>query len=168
MKSETVILIVVAAAAALYLVTKKSTPTVYYPPGSIGGYGVQTHVPVATAGVALAGLLGSGLSSWFGGGASSPAGIAPDANTPIIGRGTITNPIYPIPSVLPYSYKQQVIDTPAILGTDSIFTPPSNLNSNFGSGYADQGSNASDNIGSGTSTYFGDSSSGDGTTSYYG
>lgn len=168
MKSETVILIVVAAAAALYLVTKKSTPTVY-PPGSVGSYGAQTHIPVAAAGVALGSLLGSSLSSWFGGGASSPAGIAPDANTPFLGTGTITNPVYPLPSVLPYSYKQQVIDTPSILGTDSIFTPPSDLYTNLGSsgtGYADQGSNASDNIGSGTSTYYGSAS--DGTTSYYG
>jgi len=166
MKSETVILIVVAAAAALYLVTKKSTPTVY-PPGSVGSYGVQTHIPVATAGVALGGLLGGTLSSWFGGGASSPAGIAADTNTPTRGQTTLWNPVSPLPSVLPYSYKQQVIDTPSILGTDSIFTPPADINTNFGSGYADQGTSTDTQLGSGTSTYFGNPVDSSGTT-YYG
>lgn len=161
MKTEIVIVVVVAAAAALYLVTRKAAPQVSAP-GSVGAYGVQTHIPVSSAGVALGGLLGSSLSSWFGGGTSSPGGIAPDRNTPSLGSIQLTNPVYPLPSVLPYSYKQQVIDTPALLNTDSVFTPPSDLYSNIGGdptqaiggGYADQGT-SSDTTLSGTSTFYG-------------
>lgn len=56
--------------------------------------------------------------------AYDPNAVTPDANTPNTGGSTIaTSPVTPSPAVLPYSYKQAVIDTPAILGTDALLTP---------------------------------------------
>ncbi len=73
----------------------------------------------------------SGDNSWSLGGwiydlthpAYDPNAAIPDTNTPNVGRATISNPVTPTPAVLPYSYRQAVVDTPALLGTDALFTP---------------------------------------------
>lgn len=139
MKTGLLVGLGLAAVAVVYLVTRKKT--VRQPNYGVGGYGVQTHIPVANTGVALASILGSGLSSWFGGTSSSPAAVPRDRNTPYLGDGQITNPVYPLPTVLPYSYKQQTIDTPVLLGTDALFTPSLDGSGSSGS-YADQGTSS--------------------------
>jgi hypothetical protein len=146
MKNGLLIALVGVAAAigvVLYMRKRNTVPLgapIYNPvTGQVGAYGVTTHTPVSTAGVALGSILGSSISSWFGGGATSPKQIAPDRNTPYLGDGTISNPVYPLPTVLPYSYKQSVIDTPSLLSTNDIFTPSATGSSGS---YADQGTSS--------------------------
>lgn len=139
MKNGLLVAGIVALGAVAYVVWRRQ-PVRQPPNYGVGAYGAQTHVPVSNTGVALASILGRGLSSWFGGGAASPAAIAPDRNTPYLGDGQITNPVYPSPAVLPYSYKQQVIDTPVLLGTDSLFTPSGGAGST--GSYSDQGTSS--------------------------
>ncbi len=140
MKNGLLIALVGIAAAAgvvLYLKKRNTVGAPIYNP--LGAYGSQGHTPVSNTGVALASILGTGISSWFGGGATSPAAIPRDRNTPYLGNGQITNPVYPSPAVLPYSYKQQVIDTPALLDTNSLFTPSDTGSSGA---YSDQGTSS--------------------------
>lgn len=123
MKGSTLAVVAVVALAAAYLYLKKKTaaPT-YVSPGSIGAV---AHSPDITTGGALS-VLGSSipaLTKWFGGTSPSPSSISSDANTPLLGNTTLWNPVYPTPSVLPYSYKQQNLDTSSLLGTDQLFTP---------------------------------------------
>lgn len=49
--------------------------------------------------------------------------IPRDRNTPPPNATTVSNPIGSNTSILPYSYKQATIDTPAMLNTDQLFTP---------------------------------------------
>lgn len=140
MKTGLLVGLGVAAVVLLVMVTRRAAPA-GRPNYGLGGYGSQTHVPVSSTGVALASILGSGLSSWFGGSATSPSQIQADRNTPYLGNGQITNPVYPSVAVLPYSYKQQVIDTPALLDTNSLFTPSASGTGSGGS-YSDQGTSS--------------------------
>ena len=75
-----------------------------------------------------------------------------DYATPLIAPGTISNPLTQLISVLPYSRKQAIIDTPASLPSDQLFTPGANSGSG---GYLDSdptGTSFAD--GSGSSTYY--------------
>lgn len=135
MKNGTTVALVVALAAVVYFMTRKTAVPI---PGanSIGNVGNQSHVPVSSTGVAIASLLGSNISSWFGGGATSNSQIPVDHNTPITSNSTLWNPVQSSPAVLPYSYKQQTVDTPSLLGTDDLFTPSYDGSGSSGS-YAD-------------------------------
>lgn len=124
MKSSTVIALIAVAAAALYFFTKRSAT----PAGgslSLGQVGGVAHSPDITTG-GVASVLGKALpslTSWFGGSAAAPAAVPQDQWAPWLGSATVSNPVYPSPSVLPYSYKQQNIDTASLLNTNDLFTP---------------------------------------------
>lgn len=137
MKTSTTVVVVVVGAALAYMYLKnRAANTAAYNAYSLGNVGGVAHSPdITTGGVAsvLGGL--SKLTSWFGGGPTSPSAIQPDANTPYNGNSTIWNPVQSAPAVLPYSYKQQNIDTSSLLGTNDLFTP-SNVTGSSGS-YAD-------------------------------
>jgi hypothetical protein len=150
MKNTALVVVAVLALAGIYLLAKKKTAIAPNYAYGVGAVGATSHAqPIITGGQIAA--IGSTLSQWFGGGSSSPASIAPDANTPYLGNGTISNPVYPAPSVLPYSYKQQVVDTPGVLGTADLFTP-SNVTGSSGA-YADQGGYGGSNADSGSADY---------------
>jgi hypothetical protein len=140
MKSGTVVVVVIAGAAALYLFAKNKAMAAQPGFTSLGNAGGVAHSPDITTGGALSvlGSLAPSLSSWFGGGSSSPASVPSDQYSPGLGSSTISNPVYPSPSVLPYSYKQQNIDTPSLLDTNSLFTPSTDGGGSSGS-YSDDG-----------------------------
>lgn len=75
-------------------------------------------------------------------GGFSPAAYNPnaagfDANTPFT-SSTIASPVSALTSILPYSYKQSVVDTPAVLGTNDLFMP--SYDSGSAGSYADPSS----------------------------
>jgi hypothetical protein len=123
MKTGTVVALVAAAAVGLYLLMKRNA--VAQQQLSLGSVGNAAHSRDITAG-GIASVLGSAipsLSKWFGGTSPSPASVPLDPNTPWNGNATWSNPVQSSPAVLPYSYKQQNIDTPGLLGTNDLFTP---------------------------------------------
>jgi hypothetical protein len=125
MKTSTVVALVAVAAAALYLMKRQAAAA----PSSLnlGAVGGTAHSPDITTG-GVASILGSALpslTSWFGGTQTAPAATPSDQYAPWLGSATISNPVYPSPTVLPYSYKQQNTDTAGILGTNDLFTPSS-------------------------------------------
>ncbi len=127
MKNATLIVVGVAALAAVVILMKRKAQ-VRTANLSTGLIGAQSHSPdIATGGAiaALGSVLGGTVSSWFGGGASSPGQVGVDTNTPPTSSTTLWNPVTASPAVLPYSYKQQVIDQNAGLGTTTLFTPDS-------------------------------------------
>lgn len=139
MKSGTVVLVVIGGAAALYLFAKSKASAAQPGFASLGNVGGVTHSPDITTGGVVS-VLGSALptlTNWFGGGSSSPAAVPKDQYSLGVGNSTISNPVSPAPSVLPYSYKQQNIDTPSLLATNDLFTP-SPITGSSGS-YADDG-----------------------------
>lgn len=98
----------------------KGTP--YAGAGPVGTLGNLTNQ-------ASGGTLAS-LGEWIGGGLYSithssydPNAAPSDRATPPGNLATVPNPVKASPSILPYSYKQATIDTPALLGTDQLFTP---------------------------------------------
>lgn len=124
MKTSTVVALVAVAAAAFYLMIKRQAGGAISPLnlGSIGG---TAHSPDITTG-GIASVLGKALpslTSWFGGTSQSPAATPTDQYAPWLGSATVSNPVYPSPAVLPYSYKQQNVDTASMLDTNSLFTP---------------------------------------------
>lgn len=142
MKTSTVVALVAVAALAFYLYKRKAAAAA----GALnlGQVGGTAHSPdITTGGIAsvLGGAIPS-LTSWFGGGASSPAAVPPDQYAPWLGAATVSNPVYPSPAVLPYSYKQQNIDTAGILGTTDLFTPSSVTGSS--GAYSDGTNNGAD------------------------
>lgn len=144
MKTGTVVLVAIGAAAALYLFVKSKASAAQPGFTSLGNVGGVSHSPDITTGGVVS-VLGSALpslTSWFGGTASAPAAVPSDKYSPGLGNSTISNPVYPSPSVLPYSYKQQNIDTPSLLGTNDLFTPSPITNS----GYTDQSGSSGDDI----------------------
>jgi hypothetical protein len=125
MKTGTVVVVVAVGAAALYFIAKQKATAAGGGFSSLGNVGGVAHSPDITTG-GIASVLGSALpslTSWFGGGAQSPSAIPTDSYSPGLGSSTISNPVYPSPAVLPYSYKQQNVDTAGMLDTNSLFTP---------------------------------------------
>ncbi len=124
MKTSVVVAVVAVAAAGLYLLVRQrqAAAQTQLALGNVGGV---AHAPDVTTGgvVSALGQVLPKLSTWFGGGASAPSQVPADPNTPYNGNSTLWNPVQSSPAVLPYSYKQQNIDTPALLGTNDLFTP---------------------------------------------
>lgn len=139
MKSSTVVALVAVAAVAFYLIKRRAAAAPS--PLSLGQVGGTAHSPDITTG-GVASILGSALpslTSWFGGTQSAPASTPSDQYAPWLGSATVSNPVYPSPAVLPYSYKQQNVDTAGILGTNDLFTPSSITGGSSGT-YADDSS----------------------------
>jgi hypothetical protein len=100
---------------------------------------VNQGTPYAGAGVVgtlgnatdqVSGGVLSTLGGWIGGsvydlvhGSYDPNAVTADKNSPPTNASTIANPVSTSPAILPYSYKQATIDTPALLNTDQLFTP---------------------------------------------
>lgn len=123
MKTSTVVALVAVAAAAFFLVMRRKAAAPS--PLNLGMVGGAAHSPDVTTG-GIASVLGAALpslTSWFGGTSSAPASSPADKYSPYLGNSTVSNPVYPSPSVLPYSYKQQNTDTASFLDTNSLFTP---------------------------------------------
>jgi len=138
---------VLGVAAYLWMRNRAAPPVANLSPGAIGARSHAADVATGGAFSALGGLVGS----WFGGGASSPGSVGTDTSTPPVAPAVWNNPVSASPSVLPYSYKQQVIDTPTLLGTTTLFTPsddgsgasgsyvdsnPAGTTTNFDSGFS--------------------------------
>jgi hypothetical protein len=133
MKTETVAVVAIGGVALLYILLKKKAAAAQPGFTSLGNVGGVSHSPDITTGGVVS-VLGSALpslASWFGGGTSAPASTPADQYSPYLGNSTISNPVYPSPAVLPYSYKQQNIDTPGLLNTDDLFTPTPITNSGY-------------------------------------
>jgi hypothetical protein len=145
MKTGTVIALIAAAAVGLYLLAKRSAAggaQMF----SLGSAGATAHSPDITTGGALS-VLGSAIPSltkWFGGTQTAPSATPTDQWAPWLGNATISNPVTPSNSQLPYSYKQQNIDTSSLLGTNDLFTP-SSVTGSSGS-YADDGTANFNNV----------------------
>ena len=145
MKGSTaaVLAIGVIAAGYLFLKSRAQHAAAQQSFTSLGNVGGVTHSPDITTGGALS-VLGKALpslSTWFGGGSSSPAAVPSDQYSPGVGDPTLWNPVSATPSVLPYSYKQQNIDTPALLGTNDLFTPSADGSGSSGA-YSDAGNDS--------------------------
>lgn len=110
------------AAGQAVLNVNQGTP--YAGAGVVGTLGNLTNQ--ASGGVlsSLGEAIGGKLFDWFGP-SYDPNAAAPDTSTPPRQAMTVTSPVSPSPSVMPYSYKQATVDIPAQLGTDSLFTPSS-------------------------------------------
>jgi hypothetical protein len=113
--------------------------TPYQGAGIAGTLGAATNV--ASGGVLgnFGSWLGDKLADWFppGGGYNPNAPAPVDTNTLNTGQAILSNPVQPQPAIVPYSRKQNVVDTPALLGTDSLLTPPAGGGS--AGGYAESG-----------------------------
>jgi hypothetical protein len=91
----------------------------------------QRATPAAQPGLPSSSGAGGTLSTlgaWFGAasqlvGSYDPTSIGADRTTPVYNPSVVSNPVVPSPAVLPYSYKQAIIDVPGLLGTDDLFTP---------------------------------------------
>ena len=110
----------VKGAASAVANVNQGTP--YAGAGVIGTLGNVTNQ-------ASGGTLAS-LGAWLGGkayslvnGSYDPNSVSADRATPVQNPGVVGNPVSPWPSVLQYNYKQSTVDTPAMLGTDQLFTP---------------------------------------------
>jgi hypothetical protein len=127
MKSSTVVTMIAIVAAALYVVAKRNAAAGGTPMFSLGSVGGTAHSADITTGgvVSVLGAAIPSLTKLFGGTASSPAAVQTDQWAPWLGSATISNPVQPSPAVLPYSYKQQNLDTSSVLGTSDLFTPSS-------------------------------------------
>lgn len=131
-KAVTYGVLAVVAIAAVYFLGKKLLSAGAQAAGAVGN-AVNPVNPnnIFYSGVNAVGASTSGDSSWtLGGwiydlvhGAYDPNAAVPDVNTPNTGNATVSNPVAPMPAVLPYSYKQSIIDVPALLGTDALLTP---------------------------------------------
>jgi hypothetical protein len=144
MKTGTVVALIAAAAVGIYLLTKRNAAS--GPAFTLGAAGATAHSPDITTG-GIASVLGGAIPSltkWFGGTSSTPATSNTDQWAPWLGNATISNPVVPSTSALPYSYKQQNLDTPALLGTNDLFTP-SSVTGSSGS-YADDGTANFNNV----------------------
>jgi len=121
--SKALLAIAVIGALALYLIAKKRNAAGAAAPVSSQNLAYRG---VNAVGASVAGDTSYALGSWVYDlvhQAYDPSAVLADANTLNLGNATISQPVAPSPAVLPYSYKQAVLDTPALLGTDAIFTP---------------------------------------------
>lgn len=114
MNATKVILVIGAGVALVVLLGRSSKPTIAARAGAPSSSG-------------QGGTLAT-LGAWFGAagqliGAYDPTSTGTDRSTPIYNPSLISNPVVPSPALLPYSYKQAIIDVPGLLGTDAIFTP---------------------------------------------
>jgi hypothetical protein len=121
------------AAAAVTAVSNVNQGTPYQGYGAVGTLGHAADTLSGGSLSALGSTIGGKLYDWFGGGPSTPGTVPTDANSPPIAPTTLWNPVQAAPSVLPYSYKQQVIDTPALLGTQDLLTPSADGSGSSGS-----------------------------------
>lgn len=127
-KLTTYLVLGVVAATALYFVSKKLKDAAAAVGAAVNPLSDQN---LAYRGVNAVGASVSGDNNFSLGGwiydwvhpAYDPNAAGFDKNTPHVGNSTVSNPVKSSPSILPYSYKQAVIDTPTLLGTDRLFTP---------------------------------------------
>jgi hypothetical protein len=132
-KAVTYGILAVIGIAALYFLGKKLISAAGSGVAAVGtALNPTSDQNLAYKGVNAVGAAVSGDQSWSLGGfiydlvhpAYDPNAAGVDTNTPNVGNSTIaTSPVRQSPAILPYSYKQAVIDTPALLGTDALFTP---------------------------------------------
>lgn len=132
-KNKDFLLVIGVAGIGLYLFYRavKGTVTAVAnvnqgtPYENTGVVGTLAHTADAAAGGTL-----SSLGTWLGGkifslvnGDYDPNAQPADRSTPAINPAVVGNPVTPSPSILQYTYKQDTIDNPSLLGTDALFTP---------------------------------------------